>query len=78
MKPLDTDSQAQEVLIRLIRRKSFAQKIQDIFDAYHTGQQLAMAGIRQRYAQATEQEVWNMWARQHLGNSLYEQVYGKS
>ena len=77
MKSSDTDSQAQEVLIRLIREKSFAQKIQDIFDTYHTGQQLAMAGIRQRHPQASEQDVWKIWAQQHLG-PLFEKVYGKS
>lgn len=77
MKPSDTDSQAREVLVRLIREKSPAQKIHEIFSAYHTGQQLAMAGIRQRYPLATEQDVWQMWARQHLG-ALFEQVYGES
>ena len=77
MKPSDTDSQAQEVLIRLIREKSFAQKIHDVFDAYHTGQQLAMAGIRQRHPQATDQDAWNTWAKQHLG-PMFEKVYGKS
>ncbi len=77
MRPLDTNVQAQALLIRLIREKSPAQKIHEIFDAYHTGQKLAMAGIRQRYPQATEQEVWTAWAKQHLG-TLFEKVYGKS
>jgi hypothetical protein len=76
MKSSDTQREANQVLLKLIRKKTYADKVYEIFDAYSTGRLLAMAGIRQRYPEATDREVWEKWAQQHLGATLYKEVYG--
>ncbi len=72
----DIRKEAGQVLLRLIREKTYADKVYEVFDAYNTGRLLATAGIRQRYPEATDQEVWEKWAQQHLGAVLYKEVYG--
>jgi hypothetical protein len=52
-----------------------ARKIELVFDAYRTGQLLSMAGIRNQYPSASEDEVWHIWAKRHLGEELYNKVY---
>jgi hypothetical protein len=53
-----------------------AKKWKLIGDAMQMGQQLAMAGLRQRHPSADEDQIWHLWAKQHLGDELYRQVYG--
>ena len=62
----------------LYRRMSPAKKIELVFDAYRTGQLLSMMGIRMQYPSASEDEVWHIWAKRHLGEELYSKVYGAS
>ena len=64
------------MLLQLIREKTYADKVREVFDAYHTGRLLAMAGIRQRCPEASDEEVRRQWVQQHLGTSLYREVYG--
>ena len=52
-------------------------KAELIFDAYRTGQQLAMARIKMENPNSTKHEIWHKWARQHLGEKLYNSAYGK-
>ena len=51
-------------------------KFELISQAYEFGRSLAMAGIRLRHPNGTDTEVRRIWARQHLGDELYEQAYG--
>jgi len=53
-----------------------AKKIRLVFDAYKMGQILAMAGIRTLNSSATEAEIRQIWRKQHLGEKLYNEVYG--
>jgi hypothetical protein len=76
MKISDTTAEAREVQLKLYRRMSAARKIELIFDAYHTGRLLAMAGIRMLNPDATEKQIWHIWAKKHLGEDLYNKVYG--
>ena len=46
-----------------------------VFDTYRTGQSLALAGIRMRHPEAAEGDLWQLWAKQHLGCELFETVY---
>lgn len=71
----DTSPEAEEVLCRLYRNMTPAQKAQRIFSAYRMGKMLSMAGIRMANPDATEDQVWHLWARRHLGDELYEKVY---
>jgi hypothetical protein len=72
----DTSTKARKVIFELYRGMSPARKIELIFDAYRTGQMLAMAGIRLQHPNATDKEIWHLWAKRHLGEDLYKKVYG--
>ena len=76
MKISDTTPEARQVQFELYRRMSPARKIELIFDAYRTGRMLAMAGIRMSNPTATEKQLWHIWAKKHLGEDLYNKVYG--
>lgn len=75
---IDTPKSVLEIQYDLYRRMSPAKKIELIFDAYRTGQLLSMAGIRMQYPDAGEKQVWHIWAKRHLGEELYNKVYGGS
>ncbi len=72
----DTTPEARRVQYDLYRRMSSARKFQLIFDTYEMGKQLAMAGLRMRHPDATEEELWRLWAQEHLGRDLFDEVYG--
>jgi hypothetical protein len=74
----DTTTQAREVLFGIYRKMSPSRKIELVFDAYRTGQLLSMAGIRTQYPSSSEDEVWHIWAKRHLGEDLYNKVYDAS
>ena len=71
----DTSSEAEEILCRLYRSMTPAEKAKRIFSAYSMGKMLGMAGIRMDNPDASEEQIWNLWARRHLGDELYEKVY---
>lgn len=76
MDKTDTTPDVRRVQYDLYRRMSAADKVGVIFSAYHTGQLLAMAGIKLLNPKATKQQLWQMWAKRHLGEELYIKVYG--
>ncbi len=71
----DTSAEAEEILCRLYRNMTITQKAQRVFSAYRLGKMLSMAGIRMDHPEATEEQIWHLWARRHLGDKLYERVY---
>jgi hypothetical protein len=73
----DTSPEARRVLYDLYRRMPLGRRLELAFDMYDTGKLLALAGLRMRHSDASEEEIWHLWARQHLGDDLYEEVYGK-
>jgi len=68
----DTSKEAEEVLCRLYRNMTIPRKAQRIFSAYRMGKMLSMAGICMNYPDASEEQIWHLWARRHLGDELYE------
>jgi hypothetical protein len=72
----DTSKESQKVLNELYRAMTPTRKAELVFSAYSLGRQLAMAGLRQRNPNASDSQIWHLWARQHLGEALYNQVYG--
>ena len=78
MKQTDTSEQAEEVMVDIYRRMSVADKLKRIFQAYEMGKTLAMAGLRQLHPNASEKQIWYLWARQHLGEELFKKAYGES
>jgi len=74
----DTIKQAKRVLIDLYRTMQPHVKIRRIFDAYRMGKLLAMAGLRQSFPDASEDEIWRLWAKRHLGPELFNNAYPKA
>jgi len=72
----DTSPEARRVVCQLYRRMTPARKFELISQAYEFGRSLVIAGIRLRHPDATDAQVRIIWARQHLGDELYEQAYG--
>jgi len=72
----DTSAEVEEIQCRLYRNMTIAQKAQRVFSAYRMGKMLSMAGIRMANPAAPEGQIWHLWARRHLGDELYDKVYG--
>lgn len=78
MSKSDTSKEVRDLQFEIYRRMPLTEKVRLIFDAYHTGKKLAFAGLRLRYPHATEKQLWRLWAKQHLGETLFRQVYGEA
>ena len=76
MKQKDTTDNAREVLFQSYRKMSVRVKTMRIFDTYQTGRILAMAGLRESHPDATEEQIWYLWAKRHLGDELFQEAYG--
>jgi hypothetical protein len=74
----DTAPEARRVQYDLYRRMPPERKFQLIVHTYEMGRQLVLAGLRMRHPNATKEQLWRLWAQQHLGPELFEKVYGKS
>ena len=72
----DTSREAEDVLVELYRQMPVSRKIARIFEAYTMGKMLTKANLRQIYPEADENRIWRLWAKQHLGEQLYESAYG--
>jgi hypothetical protein len=73
----DTSPEAEKKLCQIYRNMKFSEKANLIFDAYHTGQNLKMAGLRLANPEASKKQIWHLWAKQHLGPDIYRKVYGE-
>ena len=71
----DTSKQSADIVMQIYRNMSASKKARLLFNTMQMGQKLAMAGLRQRYPDADERRIWHLWAKQHLGEKLYQQVY---
>ncbi len=72
----DTSPEARKAQHKIYRQMDPARKFELIFETYQTGRQLATTGIRMRNPHANDEEIWHLWARQHLGADTYDQAYG--
>jgi hypothetical protein len=72
----DTTKEAQQVLADIYRRMTPVEKFHRIFQAYQMGKLLAMAGLRIRNPGADKGQLWRLRAKQHLGEKLFNEVYG--
>ncbi len=76
MNKKDTSKDSWQVLVDIYRRMPINVKAMRLFQAYQTGRTLAMAGLRESHPDATEKQIWLLWAKQHLGEKLFNQAYG--
>lgn len=74
----DTTVESFRILTQMYQKMTPQEKLQRIFSAYETGKALAMAGLRRLHPDTPDDQIWHMWARQHLGEQLHRQVYGDS
>lgn len=74
----DTPPEVLRVQYEIYRRMSPARKFQLVLDTYEMGKRLAMAGLKARHPNGSEEELRRLWAQQHLGPELFEKVYGSS
>ena len=72
----DTSPQALRAQYEIYRRMSPGRKLELVFQTCRTGRELALAGLKMRHPDATDEQLWRLWARQHLGSELFEAAYG--
>ena len=72
----DTSPELRRVQVELYRGMSEVEKVRCVFETYRAGRRLAMTGIRMRCPEASEEDVRRLWARQHLGEDLFDAAYG--
>ena len=70
----DTSPEAEAILCRLNRNMTMAQKAQRVFSAYRMGKMLSMAGIRMSHPDASEEQVWHIWAMNFTKRSMGEEI----
>jgi hypothetical protein len=72
----DTQPEAEEVLIELLRRAPAWRKLQMIGELNRMVCTLGLSGLRQRYPHASEEELRRRLADLWLGQELAARVYG--
>ncbi|MEM7335603.1 MAG: hypothetical protein AAF490_26230 [Chloroflexota bacterium] len=72
----DTSSEAEAVLLTLLRQAPSWQKFKMVGDLNATVKQFAIEGIRQRHPNASDSEVKRRLADILLGEELATKVYG--
>ncbi len=72
----DTRPEAERVLIELLRQAPPHRKLEMVAQMNETVRTLALSGLRQRYPQATPEELRRRLADLLLGPELAEKVYG--
>ena len=76
MCPADTSPEAWKVFLDLQRKMSPSEKLQRTLEWSDLIRRFAEAGMRQRYPDADEREIFLRMARQNLGPELFRKVYG--
>ena len=72
----DTDPEAERILIELARTTPVWKKCEQIFSAIKSDRELAMAGLKQRYPEAGEEELRRRFAALVLDRETVMRVYG--
>jgi hypothetical protein len=72
----DTDPRAMEVWLDLLRKKPAGDKIKLTLDLSRFALQMSETGVRSRYPEAGEREVFLRTAALHLSRDLMIQAYG--
>jgi hypothetical protein len=72
----DTSPETEQVLFAMLRDMPAWRKLDLVAQLNQTVRELALSGLRERYPQADEAEVWRRLADLVLGSKLAEKVYG--
>lgn len=71
----DTDEAAERRLIELSRQMPEEKKLRLVFSQVETGRQLAMAGLKNRYPEASPQELKKRYAALVLDRETVMKIY---
>jgi hypothetical protein len=71
----DTDEAAERKLIELARQMPDEKKLRLVFSQVETGRQLAMAGLKNRYPQASPEELKKRYAALVLDRETVIKIY---
>ena len=71
----DTDPQAMEVWLELLRKMSDGEKIASVFELIHFARKMAEAGVRSRYPAAGDREVFLRTAALYLSRDEMIRAY---
>ena len=76
MRPEDTSPESWRVLIGLYRKMTPQQKLERTFELSDSVRAVCEAGIRSRYPEASDREVFLRLTERTLGSELFRKVYG--
>jgi hypothetical protein len=74
-RPFDTSADADDVQVRVYRRIGGAARAGTAFRLTALVRQTAMAGIRRRHPNYTDQQVMYAWQRLSLGDGLFREAF---
>lgn len=75
-RPPDTSPEAWEVQLRILREMSAEEKLQQVCALNAVVRELAMSGLRERYPNASEEELLKRYAALVLDRETVIRVYG--
>lgn len=75
-RPEDTSPEAFEVQLRIYREMSPARKLQQVNALIRASRRLAMAGLRERHPDASDEELKKRFAALVLDAETVRKVYG--
>jgi hypothetical protein len=75
-RPLDTTPEAWERYLEAIRRMTPNEKLQRVFELTDSVRSMAEAGVRARYPNASEREIFLRTGATWLGRELMIKAYG--
>jgi len=78
MCPADTSPEVWELVLDLQRKMSPSQRLQYALEWSEVVRQFQLAGVRRRYPDADEREIFLRAARINLGDELFQKVYGEA
>lgn len=76
MCPRDTSPEAWKLYLDLVRKMTPSEKLRRTLEFSDSVRRLAMAGMRQRYPNADEREIFLRVAQVVLGRELFRKVHG--
>jgi hypothetical protein len=76
MRPRDTSPEAWAVYVDIFSRKSPGEKIAQVFSITESGWQTCESGLREKFPQASDREIFLRRVRLVLGKDLFRKVYG--
>jgi hypothetical protein len=75
-RPMDTSAEADRVYFELLGRMTPQEKLQRAVDLTLAVQRVAFEGLRLRYPNATDDEIWLRLAARRLGREKVLEIYG--